>query len=169
MVLNTCGAIIIEEWERSAEMRWTLGRAAVVVMPNHLHGLVACTRQSCGDRASGTDAHGGSALDSALLPDHRSLHRAPWSLGPFLAEFKATSTKRVNALRGTPGVPVFQRNYDERIVRTEDAYARTSNDIMTNPVRWEIDREKSAQYGDDEFDAWLGLNERERLPLPQHS
>lgn len=39
MVLNECGKIGVEEWERSEAMRDEVVLDAFVVMPNHMHGI----------------------------------------------------------------------------------------------------------------------------------
>jgi len=36
-----------------------------------------------------------------------------------LGYFKMNTSKAINALRGTPGTPVWQRNYYEHIVRND--------------------------------------------------
>jgi hypothetical protein len=36
-----------------------------------------------------------------------------------IAGFKSITTKRINELRGTPGKPVWPRNYYEHIIRDE--------------------------------------------------
>lgn len=54
--------------------------------------------------------------------------------------FKTVSTKRLNTVRNTPGVPVWQRNYYEHIVRSEESLTRIRRYIVGNPARWEEDR-----------------------------
>lgn len=48
MQLSAAGAIISEEWHRSAEVRRELHLDAFVVMPNHIHGIVSIVSQSTG-------------------------------------------------------------------------------------------------------------------------
>ena len=52
---------------------------------------------------------------------------------------KASSTKRINILRDTEGLPVWQRNYHENIIRTEATYIKVSDYIRNNPLKWEDD------------------------------
>ena len=57
-------------------------------------------------------------------------------------------TKRVNALRDMPGEPVWQRNYYEHIIRTEEELEKIRYYIGINPEKWERDRyNPSAQQG----------------------
>ena len=67
----------------------------------------------------------------------------PRSLGAFIAGFKSAATKRINEFRGTPRVPVWQRNYHERIIRDADELHRIRQYIIDNPARWDMDRDNS--------------------------
>jgi putative transposase len=42
-------------------------------------------------------------------------------------------------MRGAPGVPVWQRNYYEHIVRDDDALNRIRQYIRHNPAEWQTD------------------------------
>jgi len=68
------------------------------------------------------------------------LRRPPKSLGAFIAGFKSVVTKRINVVRGMPGVRVWQRNYYEHIVRDEAGLARIRAYIQNNPARWALDQ-----------------------------
>jgi hypothetical protein len=62
-------------------------------------------------------------------------------VGSFVAGYKSVVTTRINALRGTPGVPVWQRNYYEHIVRNDAALAAIRRYIRDNPKCWNRDRD----------------------------
>ena len=62
-------------------------------------------------------------------------------LGRLIGTFKTVSTKRINAIRNTPGEPIWQRNYYEHIVRDERALDTIRDYIAANPRRWESDRD----------------------------
>ncbi|MBI4498242.1 MAG: hypothetical protein HY689_10120 [Chloroflexi bacterium] len=127
VTLSEMGQMVEEEWVRSAQIRSELTIDTFVVMPNHVHGIVVLHAAHAGEGA-------GMRAPTLLL-------RRPRSLGSFIAGFKAATTKRINALRSTPGAPVWQRNYDEHIIRTERAWGVIRQYIMTNPQHWEQDRE----------------------------
>lgn len=65
----------------------------------------------------------------------------PWSLAAMVQSFKSVSARRINASRGTPGAPVWQRNYYERVVRNDDELDRIRQYIADNPAQWAMDRE----------------------------
>jgi len=59
------------------------------------------------------------------------------------------STKQVNQLRGTPGVPLWQSNYYEHIVASERALRAIRQYIVDNPIRWHLGRYNPAATGRD--------------------
>jgi putative transposase len=65
----------------------------------------------------------------------------PGSLGAIVRAIKSATTKRINALRGTPAAPVWGRNYYEHIIRYETSLNRIRRYIAANPSRWAEDHE----------------------------
>ena len=57
---------------------------------------------------------------------------------------KSFSARRINRLRGIPGVPVWQRNYYERIIRNENELNAIRRYILYNPLQWKLDGENPA-------------------------
>ena len=125
IMLNAIGEIAYEEWKKSAEIRREMKLDEFIIMPNHVHGIVMIL----GDDAGPGGAHGRAPL-----------LRPPKSLGAFVAGFKSVVTKRINILRAMPGVPVWQRNYYEHIVRGEADLARIRTHTRNNPARWALDQ-----------------------------
>lgn len=66
------------------------------------------------------------------------------ALPELVRAFKSFSARRVIILRRSPGVPVWQRNYYEHIIRSEDEWRKIHDYILTNPARWDEDRENPA-------------------------
>lgn len=128
--LSDDGRIVLEEWNRTAEIRSEVRLDETVVMPNHLHGIVVIDGPAASNGLPPVGAHGRAPL-----------RRAPRSLGSFVAGFKAAVTRRINERRGTPGVPVWQRNYFEHVIRNEVSLGRIRQYIAENPIRWDEDPE----------------------------
>jgi REP element-mobilizing transposase RayT len=61
-------------------------------------------------------------------------------LGSIVGQFKSAAAKRINPLRGVSGVPVWQRNYYEHIIRSDRSLDRIREYIAGNPARWAEDR-----------------------------
>jgi len=76
-------------------------------------------------------------------------------LGNVLRAFKSISAIGVNRVLSRSGQPLWQRNYYEHVIRSEESLNRIRGYIATNPFRWEFDRENPARQGEDEFDRWL--------------
>ena len=123
--MNEIGRIVAEEWGRSGEIRREVELDEWVVMPNHLHGIVIIHDDE--------RAHGRAPL-----------HRKGRTLSSLIAGFKSASTKRINLVRGTPGTPVWQRNYYDHIIRNEASLDAIRQYIVDNPARWADDEENPA-------------------------
>ncbi len=64
----------------------------------------------------------------------------PGTISAIIQNFKSISTRRINQLQNTPGYPLWQRNYYERIVRDNAALQRIRSYILNNPLSWEQDQ-----------------------------
>jgi len=53
--------------------------------------------------------------------------------------FKGVATRRVNVLRRTPGMPLWQRGYHDHIVRDGADLDRIRQYILDNPINWTND------------------------------
>ncbi len=113
---------IVEEcWRWLEEHHDNVSRDSFVVMPNHLHGIVVIRQCRGGSRTAPTKP-----------------------LGRLVDAFKTTSTRRINLMRGTQGLPVWPRDYYEHIIRNEQDFARVRKYIAENPRQWETDDENPA-------------------------
>ena len=124
MRINDIGGIVCQEWLRSEHIRCEIQMDEWIVMPNHMHGIVIINNNTVG-----------AAGRSPLRPHGPAKH----SLGSLIAGFKSVATKRINELRGLPGIPVWQRNYYERIIRNGSDLNRIRQYIRDNPRNWEND------------------------------
>jgi putative transposase len=148
MVLNERGKIVAEEWERSEAMRDEMVLDAFAVMPNHLHGIVCLVPADVDDvspRGYDLDVgpHGDAALqggDNHPRREDGCPQRHAKSLGSMIAGFKGAVTARINEYRNTPGAPVWQSRYHDRILRNEREWRACRRYIERNPGRWAEDR-----------------------------
>ncbi len=139
--LNAAGRAAVKCWREIPSHFRNIGLDEFIVMPNHVHGILAIN----GIRS----AIGVGAQHAAPLPltRHTSVGHhasrgparagvAPGSLGAIVRSFKAATTKRINAIRGTPGGSVWQRNYFDRIIRDDRELDRARRYVTLNPARW---------------------------------
>jgi len=80
--------------------------------------------------------------ESQFAPGERKFESPSHTVGAIVRGFKGAATKRINIHRNTPGVPVWQRNYHVRIIRTRRALRRIRRYIERNPAQWERDRNR---------------------------
>lgn len=119
MQINECGAIVTECWNALPAHYSQVELLGWVVMPNHVHGVIAIHPQD-----DGTASVAVSEVVRAL---------------------KTFSAQRINRQRDTVGAPVWQRSFHDHIIRSERAFERIWDYIQTNPERWSSD----TYYSDD--------------------
>ncbi len=122
---NKYGGIVEKELLKSNDIRKEICINEYIIMPNHVHMIVYIV-----------ETNGRSSLQQ-----HSTFRMKPKSLSSFMAGFKSKVTKRFNMMRKTPGIPVWQRNYYEHIIRNEDGLNRIREYIINNPIQWQFDRE----------------------------
>ena len=128
--LNDYGRIVHTEWTRCAEMRCNVELDEFVVMPNHFHSILVIADDPQG---RGT-VHRAPTLEQFGRP-------VSGSLPTVVRYFKGSTTRRINALRGTPGAPVWQRSYYEHVIRDEQDLREIREYIAHNPAKWDLDSE----------------------------
>jgi len=147
MILNDTGKIASDEWARTALIRKEIEIGDFIVMPNHFHGIVFI--KGLGDRLISTPAtYTGEIMgDQPVAPTKIKPGPKPKSISSFLAGFKSICTKRINEFRQSPGVPVWQRNYYEHIIRDENELNHICEYIMSNPANWRDDENNPDMLG----------------------
>jgi len=140
MRLNEYGQIVRAEWFQTAVVRpyVMLHPDEFVVMPNHVHGIIWIVDIGAAGMVGATRV-GATRRVAPTTPTPRGPDAG--SIGAIIGQFKSITAKRINALRDTPGAPVWQRNYYEHIIRDDHALARIRAYIQSNPQRWFDDRE----------------------------
>jgi putative transposase len=63
------------------------------------------------------------------------------SLGAIVGNYKSVAARRINRTRNSPGAPVWQSNFHERIIRNERELDAIRQYIRNNPVNWDDDSE----------------------------
>ena len=147
MHLNRHGHIVHDAWFDLKNHYRHVELGAFVIMPNHVHGIVVLVD----DRRGGS-----SSLSETIAPDEDSsgIDTMPTNqtrpyvkpkprhgLPEIVRAFKSFSARRINRLRRTDGIPVWQRNYYEHIIRNERELDNITKYIETNPLRWNDDDE----------------------------
>jgi REP element-mobilizing transposase RayT len=116
MQLNRFGQIVQSAWYDLPGHYRHVELAAFCIMPNHVHAII-------------------------VLTDHAVDGYKRHPLSEIVRAFKSFSARRINALRKMQGLPVWQRNYYEHIIRNEQDYLSKTTYILNNPLNWEADEE----------------------------
>lgn len=137
MVLNGFGEIVASCWRDLPNHYACVQTDEFVVMPNHVHGILVITESNLVGEGSEPS------------PTRR------YPLSEIVRSFKTFSARRINELRRTPGLSVWQRNYFEHIIRDDRSLERIREYIASNPERWQEDRNILGQGVIEELPSWI--------------
>ncbi len=132
MELSRVGEIVKKEWLKTPTIRPGIELDDYVIMPNHVHGIliIGDTRRVVSQYAP-----------TENKPTHDTLRSPSQSLGAIIRGFKSATTKRINIFHNTPGLPVWQRNYYDHIIRNDADLTRIRTYIANNPLQRALDEE----------------------------
>ena len=98
-----------------------------VLMPNHLHGILVV------EYAQGT------ACRAPTGRLERFGQPTSGSIPTIVRSFKSAASRSINILRDTPRAAVWQSNYYEHVIRSEEELGQVRQYIIDNPAKWEMD------------------------------
>jgi putative transposase len=145
MHLSDLGQIVEAEWKRIPLAFPHAELDEFQVMPNHLHGIIMFDRRPelvgannpRHDVASEGQTHIAGYSPSSVQPTGT----VSGSLAAVIQNFKKNTGRVINRIQRSPGKPVWQRNYYEHIIRSEEELERLREYIVLNPSRWAFDQE----------------------------
>lgn len=147
MRLSPLGEIVARAWIDLPRHFNSISLDAFVIMPNHVHGIMIIHEQTVrAGLQEKADPKAGQDSGMPRFQPHTGKTRPyPTRCSPALPEivraFKSFSARRINTRRGTPGTPVWQRNYYEHIIRNQVELDAIRLYIQSNPAMWEDDAE----------------------------
>jgi REP element-mobilizing transposase RayT len=121
MWLNEAGEINEQWWLKLRNKFSKISLDSYIIMPNHLHGIIM--------------------INSVGAIHELPLLRRQMLIPKMVGYFKMNSAKYINKLKDIKGIPLWQRNYYERIIRNENELSRIREYIQNNPLKWDLDRE----------------------------
>ncbi|MCX6244877.1 MAG: transposase [Bacteroidetes bacterium] len=126
--LNDFGKIVEYTWMDLARHNPRISLDVYMIMPDHFHGIIMINRVEPAMMDENATIVVGAGPGPA--PTKR-IHGLP----EIVRQFKTFSARRINELRGSPGKPVWQRNYYEHIIRPGNEIERIRDYIRKNPRR----------------------------------
>jgi len=127
MVHSRLGEVARECWKSIPDHFPHVRLDTLVVMPDHVHGILFL--------------HGDGSRLSAIG------RISAGSLGTVVRSFKSVVAARINHLRGARLGGIWQRNYFDRIIRSDADLARAREYIRDNPARWDRRRASKMARG----------------------
>ena len=132
MVLNAAGIVVEAAWRDLPVHYPGAELGAFCIMPNHVHAIIVLV--DIGTKII--------PVEAGLRPASTDAKNHP--LSEIVRAFKSFSARRINKIRKTQGIPVWQRNYYEHIIRNDDDYRLIHLYIQANPARWPEDKSSLA-------------------------
>lgn len=135
MILNTYGDIVNDMWNMLSN-RYPIELDTFQIMPNHVHMVFQIVVGAHHDAPSNH-----VAPNTNIVSNTRAIHESPLQrslLSQIIGYFKMNSSKLIHQI--DPNIPVWQRNYYERVIRNEIELNKIRRYIEMNPVMWDRDR-----------------------------
>jgi len=149
MVLNDAGRILNDVWDDLPNHYDHVLLDAFIIMPNHVHGIVIL-RDPVADAIVGAGFVRAGFVRAGLkpAPTHNTMktEMKRHGLPEIVRGFKTFSSRRINEMRKTPGMKLWQRNYYEHVIRNDRSLAAIREYIVNNPRKWELDRENPNRH-----------------------
>jgi putative transposase len=130
MLISQYGQIVVDAWMDLPSHYSNINLGMLVVMPNHVHGIVIITQDD--------DIFRGGP--KVIPSDGFSLERSRYGLPEIVRGFKSFSARQINNFRNLRGNPVWQRSYYDRIIRNERELYGFEEYIQANPRNWTEDQ-----------------------------
>lgn len=159
MQLNQYGKIVHSHWQNLPKYHPRLELDEFVIMPNHIHGILFLIdnndissdhHNSVGaGLADNFEVNAGAtcktrpykiSIPTKPAPTNNLATENNHGIPEIIRGFKTFSARRVNQIRHTSGIPVWQRNYYDHIIRDETSLQKIRQYIQTNPNLWQVDQ-----------------------------
>ena len=149
MIINDIGQIVYDDFFKSFEIRQELYLGDFILMPNHIHAIINLDNENCIEPI--VETHGRASLPNPNCVT-KQLIRQPKSISSFVAGFKSATIKHIDDWIDLNNVrtakfnrhnPLWQANYYDHIIKSEQEYVKISGYIVNNPLNWDMDRNKN--------------------------
>ena len=144
MKLSKFGLVAKQQWEKLPKRFPNIELGAFVIMPNHEHGVIQTIEREVDSRGTADKLNDHNDESSRRAPTERFQKPVPNTIPTIVRSYKSAVAYRINLTRGTNGVPVWQRNYYEHIVRNQWELELITKYINYNPFNWQLDRDNAS-------------------------
>jgi REP element-mobilizing transposase RayT len=138
MRLTKFGLVAKQQWEKLPRRFPNIELGAFVIMPNHMHGIIVIIN----GRGTAGNRNDHDRELSRRAPTREQFQKpVKGSVPTIIRSYKSAVAYRINLMRGTEDIPVWQRNYYEHIIRNEQDLQNKTDYIEANPKLWYEDDE----------------------------
>lgn len=136
VILNKDGQIARSEWNHLADRFPGVALDEFVIMPDHIHGIIFLQEVETKKEVIKP------AITERIINTTNQLKKpiSITSLGTIISSYKSTVARLIIGIHHTTGVPFWDRNYYEYIIRDENALNHIRTYILENPRRWDENR-----------------------------
>lgn len=140
MLLNKYGMVAKQQWEKLSKRYPHIVLGMFVIMPNHMHGVIQIIDEN--RRGTAEDVNNFDDQSTRRAPTHEQFQKpVKGSIPTIVRSYKSAVAYRINLMRGIDGIPVWQRNYYEHVIRNHEDWDRIHRYIESNPSMWSEDEE----------------------------
>ncbi len=125
------GVVVKDSWLDLPSHHAQLALDEFCVMPDHIHAIIHLVELRKG---WSTD------INQRVMDSPETRPDDPKSLVEIIRGYKSFTARKINAMRGTTGTPVWHRSYYEHVIRDEAELNQIRQYIIENPLKWELDK-----------------------------
>jgi REP element-mobilizing transposase RayT len=138
MRLNKFGVVAKQQWDKLPKRFPNIKLGAFVIMPNHMHGIIVITD----GRGTAQNLSDDDGKPTCRAPTSEGFQKpVKGSIPTIIRSYKSAVSYRINLMRRTQDIPIWQRNYYEHIIRNERDLQNKTDYIEANPMLWNQDDE----------------------------
>jgi putative transposase len=136
MSLSEIGLVVKEEWEKTPILRSSVELGAFVIMPNHFHAIVYILESRNSEQREKM-----RCSPTGIFQIEQFGRPTSSSILTIVRCFKAAVTRKVNEKHDRDHLTIWQRNYYEHVIKSDEEFNRIERYILENPMRWLEDDE----------------------------
>lgn len=126
MQLNACGLIASDQWQALSQRFENCELHSFIIMPNHVHGIIRLSDVSLNGNEQSTFAPVEATSAAGIIASYKS----------FVSAVCLPIYKSRDEVMGK----LWQRDYEQQIIKDDKSFVNLSNNISNNPSRWKSDK-----------------------------
>ncbi len=140
LTLNDAGKAVESTWTDLPRHNKNIKLDEYVIMPNHFHGIIHIV--GAGSKPALINGSKPALINGSkpALINGSKPARIAHELSEIVRQFNTFSVQRVNQIKNSPGIPLWQRDFYEHMIGGNEVdLKRIREYIVNNPVSWGLD------------------------------